>query len=77
MKTIENRDYLTTIVQSLIDKSAHHMNESYAAGESSIYKYWDGFHDCAEAVMRELNEEQKSPVCCDFIATRTEQIINI
>ena len=33
------------------------MNQSIEQGDGEVYIFWDGFHNCAENILRELEEE--------------------
>lgn len=42
------------LVKQYIEKGERCMEQD---GESKIYTFWDGFHNCAENILRELEEE--------------------
>lgn len=47
------KDFLA-IVKQYIEKGERCMEQE---GESQIYAFWDGFHNCAENILRELEKE--------------------
>lgn len=46
---------IITIVKEYLKKGSRCIEEST---ESQIYSFWDGFHNCAENILRELEEEK-------------------
>ena len=50
------KDFIALIKQ-YIKKGERCMEQG---GESQIYAFWDGFHNCAENILRELEEEHES-----------------
>ena len=44
------------IVEKYQKSSARCMQQSADANEQGEYTYWDGFNDCAVAILRELGE---------------------
>lgn len=49
------------IVKEYLEKGLRCMDQSYE-DESQIYTFWDGFHNCAESILRELDEEKPSNI---------------
>ena len=45
---------IIAIVKQYIEKGERCMEQE---GESQIYTFWDGFHNCAENILRELEEK--------------------
>ena len=45
---------LIALVKQYIEKGERCMEQE---GESQIYAFWSGFHNCAENILRELEEE--------------------
>lgn len=48
------KDFIA-LVKQYLEKGERCMEQE---GESQIYAFWDGFHNCAENILRELEEEQ-------------------
>lgn len=48
---------LLAIVKEYMEKSERYMQQSYEAGEQGGYTFWDGFHDCAESFLREIEDK--------------------
>ena len=48
------KDFLA-IVKEYLEKGLRCMEQE---GESQIYTFWDGFHNCAENILRELEDEK-------------------
>lgn len=46
------------IIQEYIDKGQRCMKQSIANGEGDLYTFWDGFHNCAENILREIKNIQ-------------------
>lgn len=44
-------------VQELVDKGERCMDQS--EDNQDAYNWWDGFHNCAQGIMRELEEERE------------------
>ena len=45
------------LVKQYIERGERCMEQE---GESQIYAFWDGFHNCAENILRELEVEHES-----------------
>jgi hypothetical protein len=45
------------LVKQYIERGERCMEQE---GESQIYSFWDGFHNCAENILRELEVEHES-----------------
>jgi len=45
---------IIAIVKQYLEKGERCMEQE---GESQIYAFWDGFHNCAENILRELKEK--------------------
>ena len=54
-----NVEELKKIVQEYVEKGSRCMNECTDADDPGIYNFWDGFHNCALNILRELEEENK------------------
>ena len=48
---------LATIVQQFADKGDRCMDQSATDDDQGGYTFWDGFHDCAINILRELKDE--------------------
>lgn len=48
---------IIAIVKEYLEKGLRCMEQE---GESQIYAFWDGFHNCAENILRELEVEHES-----------------
>lgn len=47
------------IIQRYIDKGDRCMNECTDDDNPGTYAFWDGFHNCALNILRELREDKK------------------
>lgn len=45
---------IETVVRQYEKKGSRMMDESGEAGEQGGYTFWDGFHNCASNILREL-----------------------
>ena len=50
------RTQIKEAVQESIDKGERCMDQS--EGDQGSYSWWDGFHNCAQGIMRELEEDE-------------------
>lgn len=46
------------LIKQYLEKGERCMKQSIDDGEGDIYTFWDGFHNCAENILRELEEDQ-------------------
>lgn len=46
---------IIAIVKEYLEKGLRCMEQE---GESQIYTFWDGFHNCAENILRELEDKK-------------------
>lgn len=46
------------IVKQYLKKGERCMKQSIDDGEGDLYTFWDGFHNCAENILRELEGEK-------------------
>ena len=49
------KDFIA-LVKQYLEKGERCMNQE---GESQIYAFWEGFYNCAENILMELEEEQQ------------------
>jgi hypothetical protein len=49
------RDILA-IVNEYMEKGERCMQQAGENGEQGVYTFWDGFHNCAENILRELEK---------------------
>jgi hypothetical protein len=47
---------LLAIVKEYMEKGERCMQQSYEDREQGEYTFWDGFHNCAENILRELEK---------------------
>ena len=47
------------IIQQYVDKGDLCMNECTDDDNPGTYAFWDGFHNCALNILRELKEDKK------------------
>ena len=50
-------EYIREILKKYQKSSAKCMQQSANANEQGEYTYWDGFNDCAVAILRELEND--------------------
>ena len=51
-----NKRIIINIIQEYIDKGERCMKQSNDNNEQDLYKFWDGFHNCAENILREIKD---------------------
>lgn len=44
------------IIKEHIDKGEKCMEQSNSDDEQDIYKFWDGYHNCAENILNEIED---------------------
>ena len=53
------RDRVGRLATDMRDKGLRNQLDAYKSGEDVIAGYWDGFADCAKAVLRELDKKDE------------------
>lgn len=51
-----NKGVIMNIIQEYIDKGERCMKQSNDNNEQDLYKFWDGFHNCAENILKEIKD---------------------
>lgn len=51
-----NKGIIMNIIQEYIDKGERCMNQSNDDNDQASYTFWDGFHNCAENILREIKD---------------------
>lgn len=49
-----NKGIIMNIIQEYINKGERCMNQSNDDNDQGSYTFWDGFHNCAENILREI-----------------------
>ena len=44
------------IIKEYVAKGERCMKQSIDDGEGDLYTFWDGFHNCAENILREIKD---------------------
>jgi len=52
----KERERIQCIIRDYIQKGAKCMEQSNEQGEQGTYTFWDGFHNCAENLLRDLED---------------------
>ena len=47
-------------INKYLERGERCMNQSIEQGDGEVYIFWDGFHNCAENILRELEVEHES-----------------
>lgn len=62
-----DKEKIKAIIKQYADKGERLLEEAYENGEhASTTGYWDGFGDCANLLLRELDDMQEEPVSEDL-----------
>lgn len=48
------KEKVISIIKEYVAKGERCMNQSNDNNEQDLYKFWDGFHNCAENILREI-----------------------
>lgn len=51
-----SKEEVIKIIKEYIDKGERCMNQSNDDNEQDSYIFWDGFHNCAENILREIKD---------------------
>ena len=51
-----NKGIIINIIQEYIDKGERCMEQSNDNNEQDLYTFWDGFHNCAENILKEIKD---------------------
>ena len=54
--TYISKEEVISIIKEYIDKGERCMEQSNDNNEQDLYKFWDGFHNCAENILEEIKD---------------------
>ena len=62
------KEQIKAIIKQYADKGERLLEEAYENGEhASTTGYWDGYGDCANLLLRELDDMQEEPTIPDIV----------
>lgn len=62
-----DKEQIKAIIKQYADKGERLLEEAYENGEhASTTGYWDGYKDCADGLLRELEDMQAEPISEDL-----------
>lgn len=69
---------IKAIIKQYADKGERLLKEAYENGEhTSTTGYWDGYGDCANLLLRELDDMQEEPVSEDLEEAANDAVISL